>query len=391
MSKRLCRSADWVGQSVVTKSGVVLKVVSHNGASGNDSRHGFYCKVCAADPELFGDGVFISRIHSVTHKGATPCGCATHPIWDERQNLIRAKRAGADIGVSVSGYAEPFRGIYTKLSASCSEHGVISSLTLNSLVNSGQGCRRCYEMRISERAASDEDLTRLYVARCGYPEGTVIRRSHRLTKGRRRHVIIHCPVCASDEFAQAGLCSGVFEVDAAYLSAGMTSCRCGKTKLIPEEIRIYQVQSLLSESGHEFHGWRESYTNTNTKIIAECPEHGIYHPTISTVLRGSRCPACSIGGYSINKDGYCYLLKSACGSLLKIGISNNPDQRIKTLARLTPFEFEVAMVKPMQGPKAPVVEAMIKRRHTSAQLTGFNGASEWLILDDGILAMLEAA
>lgn len=391
MSKRVCKSADWVGQSITTESGVELKVVAHNGLSGNSSRHGFYCKVCAADPELFGDGVFWSRIHSITHKSATPCGCAVHPRWGERQYLVRAKRAGKARNLSVSGYSEPFRGVYTKLAVSCEKHGEINTLALNSLINSGHGCRTCYEARVSSRAISDEKLTRKYAARCGYPAGTTIERSARLTSGRRKHAIIKCPVCASDEFAQAGLCDGVFEVDMACLSAGMTSCRCGKTKLIREDIRAHQAEGLLSESGHKFLGWRDGYKNTKSKVVAECPEHGIYYPSVSTLLRGSRCPACSAGGYSVNKPGHCYLLKSECGSLLKIGISNDPTQRVKELVRFTPFAFELVMVKPMAGPKAPVVEAMIKRRFASAHLSGFNGASEWLIMDDAIPAMLIAA
>jgi len=305
--------------------------------------------------------------------------------------LIRAARAGKERGLYVSGYSEPFRGAYTKLAVSCEKHGDINTLALNNLINSGHGCRLCYEARVSSRAISNEKLTRKYARRCGYPAGTTIERSTRLTNGRRKHAIIRCPDCASDEFAQAGLCDGVFEIEAASLSAGVTGCRCGKTRPVREEIRSYQVQGLLSESGHKFLGWRDSYTNKNTKVVAECPDHGIYHPTITSLLRGSRCPACSAGGYSVNKPGHCYLLKSECGSLLKIGISNDPTQRVKDLVRFTPFAFELVMVKPMAGPKAPVVETMIKRRFASAQLSGFNGASEWLIMDDAISAMLMAA
>lgn len=387
---RAKRLRDWVGKTISTKSGVDLEIVDHNGITGNSGRHAFYCKECAKDPELFGNGIFWSRIHSLTNKGATPCGCAFHPKWSEFQYYIRCKRAAISHGLFFYGWMESFRGIYTKLQLHCPVHGEVNKLSINNLVNQAQGCRKCYEDRVSERSLSDDELTEKYVEKCEYESGTTISRIRDKKTGRSSGFYVYCPVCANDEFSNSGLCDGRFETNIESLSCGYKACRCGVTKRKPEAIARYQCESLLEDSGIKFHSWRDGYSNTQSKIIAECPEHGIFYPTPQSVLSGSRCPACSAGGYSVNKAGFVYLLKSLCGRYLKAGITNNPGKRIKDLNRFTPFPFEVLGIKEMQGSAAPILERNLLSMSPRAGFSDFNGASEWIEFDQPVVDAFRA-
>lgn len=373
------RHAALVGTKITTDTGVTLSIIGHNGASGNGSRHLFHCDECAKDPELFGDGNFWSRIHSITHAGSTPCGCSDAPRWSEWQYYIRCKRAAIASGLRFYGWAEEYRGWKTRLSLYCPFHGGLERATPTSLVVVGRGCRKCYDLRVRDRAISDDEAEERYLGLCGYPEGTRLKRLGKIdSKGVRSYFEVRCPSCASDEYTVAGLCNGVFETDIISLCSGYKACRCGSTKRKPEKIARYQCESLLEDSGIKFIGWKDGYQNARSKIVAKCPEHGLFYPTPQTILNGSRCPACSSGGYSVNKDGFVYLLKSKCGMFLKAGISNNFNNRLYELIRCTPFDFEVLGVKEMQGPAAPVLERSLLEMSDRAGFTGFGGCTEWV-------------
>ena len=372
------RHADLVGSRITTKNGTTLSVVSHNGGKGNESLHLFRCEKCAQDPEMFGRGIFWSRIHSITHGGSTPCGCSDAPRWSEWQYYIRVKRAAVARGYRFYGWHGDYEGHKTKMQLFCPQHGRITMRMIN-FIRAGQGCRKCYDKTVSSRAYTNKEIADKYFAICGYAEGSRIRRMKKKdSKGKRSFFEVYCPKCASDEYSAAGLCNGVFETSLIALCAGNKACRCGATKRKPEKIARYQCESLLEDSGIEFLGWKEVYDNSRSKVVAKCPEHGLFYPTPQTILNGSRCPACSSGGYSVNKDGFVYLLKSKCGMFLKAGISNNFNNRLYDLVRCTPFYFEVIGVKEIQGPAAPVLERRLLEMSDRAGLNGFNGCTEWI-------------
>lgn len=377
-------NASAVGKTVTLSSGAALKIINHNGKSGNHSRHLFYCQKCAKDTELFGDGTFWSRLHNLTVRDSAPCGCGKSPLWSYEQNAIRCQRAAKRKGLEfISLDAEP-KGCYGRVHLACRKHPFREiRATVNSLVNGDCGCRSCYEETLVARAASDEDAAKKYLDKCGYPQGTTISRIKGRPGGRIRFRL-WCSSCANDEYAQAGLCSGVFAVPIEALCSGEKSCRCGKTKRKPEKIARFQCESLLEDSEIMFVDWLDGYKNGKSKIIAECPDHGRFYPSPQSILVGSRCPGCSAGGYSVNRPGFLYLLESECKSMMKVGISNNFAQREKDLRNSTPFGFSVLSVISMQGPAAPVLERKILQRSKRLGLTGFNGSSEWVERDEAI-------
>lgn len=380
------KHADLVGSQITTRNGAVLDIVDHNGKTGNHSRHLFYCKVCSSDREMFGDGLFWSRINSITLKGTAPCGCAKHPQWTQWQDYVRVKRACLASGLEYIGWHGDYKGCYTKIHARCPTHGEIKSLSINSLMNSKHGCRECYNQKVRERGLTGQKLTEKYASKCGYPKGTKIIRTD--TDGLLK---VFCSKCATDEYAAAGLCDGIFNTNISALCSGYRSCRCGATNRKPEKIARFQCESLLIESGIDFIGWKDGYKNSRSKIIASCRIHGTFYPSTATILNGRRCPSCSAGGYSVNKRGYLYLLSSDCGKMMKVGISNNVKKRMKDLVRCTPFGFRLVTYKDMPGEIAPIIEKNILSSSDRLGLSGFNGASEWIRYDDEILHKVNEA
>lgn len=93
---------------------------------------------------------------------------------------------------------------------------------------------------------------------------------------------------------------------------------------------------------------------------------------------GTGCPKCAKTGYNPDKSGTLYFLRSTTRDIVKIGITNKPEQRIKQLTRGTPFEFNViAQVTSEDGAYIASLERVAHDLFPSANLTGFDGATEW--------------
>lgn len=96
-------------------------------------------------------------------------------------------------------------------------------------------------------------------------------------------------------------------------------------------------------------------------------------------------------GFRPDKCGYLYALRSECGRYLKVGISNNPDARLKSLSARTPFAFNrVELIRFDNGKDALDNETRIHRNHESASLSGFDGCTEWLFCTPELLEELRA-
>jgi len=74
-----------------------------------------------------------------------------------------------------------------------------------------------------------------------------------------------------------------------------------------------------------------NYKNSQTKIKIICPEHGIFYQTPASHLSNIGCPECSkyYGGF-LNKR-FLYLFYDNEYNLMKIGLSNNPKNRLNKI------------------------------------------------------------
>jgi len=165
---------------------------------------------------------------------------------------------------------------------------------------------------------------------------------------------------------------------ASYLDKPIGCPRCGGTGRYEEQELIERMNDSLKE-GTKFLRWVNGYGN-HRKAIFECCLHGEWTTSASSVIhQGSGCPACAVSGFNPTLKGYVYCLRSEDGQSVKVGISNYLSKRIRQLKRNTPFDFHlIENVKFENGHHARQLEKLFHQSFASANLTGFDGATEWL-------------
>ena len=137
----------------------------------------------------------------------------------------------------------------------------------------------------------------------------------------------------------------------------------------------------------EYIGTSSSYRNIKSKVKVKCSKcENEWESSIDNVLRGFGCPSCAKSGYDQTKKGYLYLLKSKCGMYMKIGISNNYQDRVKRLSVATPFEFFVECVAESEnGSLISSEESRLHKEYCTAGFNGFDGATEWFLFDSSVI------
>ncbi len=173
--------------------------------------------------------------------------------------------------------------------------------------------------------------------------------------------------------------------------------RCAKCKALkngnrlrtPIEVVNNKINNVCEKEGYQFIGWHEKYLNQKNKITLNCTKHGQWHVSCFAFLNyGHRCPGCCSKGFNNSMVGFLYVLRSSCGTKLKIGISNKPKQRIKILKRETPFEFQCIEMIKADGHTIQSLEKDFHSHFESAGLTGFDGCTEWLKWNPNITTLI---
>lgn len=128
-----------IGKTFETPKGGVLTVVGLLSKDKYSSKtYLVKCSLCAADPELFGDGIFKILRTSVGKK--TPCGCAKKVFWKPEQYDTLVKRSAEGVDVMNLGTFSSKRSIVVKR---CPIHGETSG-DLESFLRSGK-CPHCVD------------------------------------------------------------------------------------------------------------------------------------------------------------------------------------------------------------------------------------------------------
>lgn len=154
------------------------------------------------------------------------------------------------------------------------------------------------------------------------------------------------------------------------------------------EKKINSIKNL------KFVRWRFGFYRNNQSIaVVRCMVDGTEWGARfgNLVHSGKGCPTCAKSGYDPAKAGYLYALRSECGMFIKIGKSNKPRQRFKQLERSTPFKFYVIEIIQDSGGEVTKIESDFHRVHKSAGLSGFDGATEWLVYSDKLMRDIRCA
>lgn len=162
-----------------------------------------------------------------------------------------------------------------------------------------------------------------------------------------------------------------------YLLNGGTGCpKCAHSRTYTPEERKLQIDGL---KGINFIKWADNYTNNLSKAVCRCDAGHEWSASVNSLVnKGRGCPQCAESGYSTAKPGTLYVLRSECGAMVKIGISNDYQTRHTTLKRKTPFDWHCVELLHGDG---GVISALEKKLHGLTEPVAFtekfDGFTEW--------------
>lgn len=150
------------------------------------------------------------------------------------------------------------------------------------------------------------------------------------------------------------------------------------------------TNSSFIEKAKETHGDKYNYSlvnykNSISKIKIICQDHGEFEQTPTCHPSGQGCVGCAKNGFDRTKVGFLYVLRSDCGQYMKIGITNNPDQRHAQLSRETPFTFECIELIEDGCESIANLEKELLSEYTPVEFySRFDGYTEWRLFNDSI-------
>lgn len=170
-----------------------------------------------------------------------------------------------------------------------------------------------------------------------------------------------------------------------FLWSGKRCKKCAVEKAsirlrTPEEDRRREIVELCKDSPYHFVKWKGVYENSDSLFTCYCELHDLEWDlkVRHFIYSGTRCPKCAGFGYQKTAEGTLYALRSENGGLIKIGITNCLERRIKELVKNTPFNFFLVETIVADGKTVSEFEQMFHKEFESAKLTGFKGSTEWL-------------
>lgn len=161
-----------------------------------------------------------------------------------------------------------------------------------------------------------------------------------------------------------------------------TSCpQCSGRRRWTSDERIAQINSLPNST---FVRWEGGYRNCDSKAICHCDSGHEWSASLNNLInKRSGCPSCAESGYNPSKQGVLYLLRSECGAMVKIGISNDIHTRHRTLRRETPFPWSCIAIVKGDGYSVAAAEKELHSNTEPVEFNApFNGYTEWRKWDD---------
>lgn len=284
------------------------------------------------------------------------------------QFIIDAKAVHGDrYDYSMSAYETAIKKIYIR----CLDHGGFWQSPNKHL--SGRGCKKCGQHRsnISKIVSFDDFFERAYAnhgTKYEYDKSSYLSIDRQVRIKCKYHgwfeqlatdhckSMVGCPLCAHRHAANS---------------------RAGNTEGF--------IVKAISIHGKRYSYEKTKYHRSGVPVIITCNDHGDFKQQPNNHLHGSGCPSCAKNGFSPNMPSFLYVLRSSCGSMIKIGITRNMTQRMSQLRKSTPFDFEIICKSNGDGKEIAALEKYYHSRLMSCGFSGFHGCKEWFRIDNDII------
>ena len=254
----------------------------------------------------------------------------------------------------------------------CKIHGDFSQRYDHHVGPRRSGCSQCYfDSLCAEQDKIIKKMTLIHGGKYDYEKVKYIRAT--------KKVIITCRIHGDFTQTPAGH----------FVGFGCPACSKTNTRTTRDEF----IKKANSLHNNKYDYSLSEYTGSGSWLKIICPIHGVFEKTPDNHCHKTRPQGCQIchqhRGFRNNAVGYVYLMKSVDNKFMKIGITNNTRQRYKRLQKLTPFEFlMIGFKKFTVGSDARSVEKKMHSIFKSANLSGFDGCTEWFEWDESALSKI---
>ena len=233
---------------------------------------------------------------------------------------------------------------------------------------SGKGCPECAGKR---RWTADERIAQINAL-----NGIRFTRWDGVHCGKKSKAVVQCAIDGYEWSASMD----------SLLNNGSGCPQCAGVRRWTADERVEQINSL---TGISFVRWLDGeYRGARSKAVYRCDKGHEWSAGVYSILNnGSGCPQCAEYGYNPSKPGTLYALRSECGTMVKIGISNDYEQRLSTLKRTTPFNWQC--VELLHSDDGTHIARLEKEIHNTTEPaitdSQFDGYTEWRKWDTRIL------
>ena len=161
--------------------------------------------------------------------------------------------------------------------------------------------------------------------------------------------------------------------------------RCPKCAGVLKPDEKHRIDQINKRCNVNFVRWVNSFSGAVSKVVLRCDSGHEWTTNVDNVTRRTGCPTCASTGYDTALTGVLYALRSECGKMVKIGVSNNHESRHAKLSRTTPFKFQCVETCRGDGLVILCLEKTLHSIMTRCEFgEPFDGYTEWMAWDDRI-------
>lgn len=251
-----------------------------------------------------------------------------------------------------------YRNAHSKAVCRCTADGFEWSAAVTNLTDGRQGCPRCAGNQKRTAQGQIDQINKL-------PNVTFVRWDCEYRNSKSR-AVCRCDIDGCEWSATVG-----------SMTTGGKGCpQCGGVRRWSESERVEQINRLTNAT---FVRWDTVFRGARSKVVCCCDSGHEWVVTVYSLLsNGSGCPQCAEYGYNPSKPGTLYALRSECGTMVKIGISNDYEQRHAILKRKTPFAFNCVELCHGDGAMVASLEKVLHGLMEPVVFeTPFDGSTEW--------------